>query len=290
MNAPLEMQTQPPVLRDDAGGIVTLTLNRAAQFNAINGALLDAMQAALDAVAGDASARVVVIAGAGRAFCPGHDLKEMLANSNEAFIGDLFRRCCDVMRTIERLPQPVLPRCTASPRPPDASSSPPATWPSPRPTRASRPPASISVCSARRPACRFRATLAQAGVRNADDGRVHRRADCAELGPREPRRRGRTRSTPRPCAGAALLAKPRARGRRRQALLLPPARAALGRGYAMASGAITRNMLGPDAQEGVPHSSRSASRAGVIKDETAPRTTTRAPPGRGRIVGAATIS
>ena len=108
MNAPLEIPTQPLVLREDAGGIATLTLNRAAQFNAINGALLDALQAALDAVAGDASARVVVIAGAGRAFCPGHDLKEMLANSNEAFIGDLFRRCCNVMLTIERLPQPVI--------------------------------------------------------------------------------------------------------------------------------------------------------------------------------------
>jgi enoyl-CoA hydratase/carnithine racemase len=52
--------------------------------------------------------RVVVIAGAGRAFCPGHDLKEMLANSNEAFIGDLFRRCCDVMMALRGLPQPVI--------------------------------------------------------------------------------------------------------------------------------------------------------------------------------------
>jgi len=68
------------------------------------------MQAALDAVAADASVRVVVVAGAGRAFCPGHDLKEMLANSTEAFIGDLFRRCCDVMLSIQRLPQPVIAR------------------------------------------------------------------------------------------------------------------------------------------------------------------------------------
>jgi len=110
MNAPLESNLQPLVLRDDADGITTLTLNRPAQFNAINGAMLTAMQAALDAVAADATVRVVVIAGAGRAFCPGHDLKEMLANSNEAFIGDLFRRCCDVMLTIQRLPQPVIAR------------------------------------------------------------------------------------------------------------------------------------------------------------------------------------
>ena len=110
MNAPLESNFQPLILRDDADGIATLTLNRPAQFNAINGAMLTAMQAALDAVAGDPSVRVVVIAAAGRAFCPGHDLKEMLANSNEAFIGDLFRRCCDVMLTIQRIPQPVIAR------------------------------------------------------------------------------------------------------------------------------------------------------------------------------------
>ena len=88
--------------------MATLTLNRPAQFNAINGALLIELQAALDAIAGDPTVRVVVIAGAGRAFCPGHDLKEMLAHSNEAYVGELFRRCCDVMLSIRRLPQPVI--------------------------------------------------------------------------------------------------------------------------------------------------------------------------------------
>jgi enoyl-CoA hydratase/carnithine racemase len=108
MAAPLETAVQPLILREDAGGVATLTLNRPAQFNAINGAMLTALQSALDAIAGDAAVRVVVLAGAGRAFCPGHDLKEMLANSNAAFIGDLFRRCCDVMLSLQRLPQPVI--------------------------------------------------------------------------------------------------------------------------------------------------------------------------------------
>jgi enoyl-CoA hydratase/carnithine racemase len=108
MNAPLPAAVQPLILRADAVGIATLTLNRPAQLNAINGAMLDEMQRALDAIAGDESVRVVVIAGAGQMFSPGHDLKEMLANSNEAFIGDLFRRCCKVMLTIQRLPQPVI--------------------------------------------------------------------------------------------------------------------------------------------------------------------------------------
>ena len=110
MNAPVETALQPLVLRSDADGIATLTLNRPAQFNAINGAMLAAMQAELDAIDGDATVRVVVMAGGGRVFCPGHDLKEMLAHSNEEFIGNLFRRCCEVMLTIQRLPQPVIAR------------------------------------------------------------------------------------------------------------------------------------------------------------------------------------
>jgi len=85
-----------------------LTLNRPAQFNAINGQMLTELQSLLDVIASDPRVRVVVLAGAGRAFCPGHDLKEMLANSNRDFIGDLFERCCDVMLALRRLPQPVV--------------------------------------------------------------------------------------------------------------------------------------------------------------------------------------
>jgi enoyl-CoA hydratase/carnithine racemase len=70
--------------------------------------MLSELQRALDAVAAEARVRVVILAGAGRAFCPGHDLKEMLANSNREFVGDLFRRCCEVMLSLRRLPQPVV--------------------------------------------------------------------------------------------------------------------------------------------------------------------------------------
>ena len=110
MNAPLENPIGATLLREQAAGVVTLTLNRPAQYNAINGAMLDELKAALVAIAADRTVRVVVIAGAGKVFSPGHDLKEMLANSNEAYIGDLFRRCCDVMLAIQRLPQPVIAR------------------------------------------------------------------------------------------------------------------------------------------------------------------------------------
>jgi enoyl-CoA hydratase/carnithine racemase len=108
MNASLEAAVQPLVLRSDEGGVATLTLNRPAQFNALNGAMLTALQTELDAIAADSTVRVVVLAGAGRAFCPGHDLKEMVANSTREFIGELFRRCCEVMLSIRRLPQPVI--------------------------------------------------------------------------------------------------------------------------------------------------------------------------------------
>lgn len=96
------------MLRADAGGVCTLTLNRPAQFNAINRAMLVELKSALDAIAGDDAVRVVVLAGAGRAFSPGHDLKEMLAHSTEAFIGELFHSCCEVMLGLRRLPQPVI--------------------------------------------------------------------------------------------------------------------------------------------------------------------------------------
>jgi len=105
---PFESAAEATVLRSDAGGVATLTLNRPAQFNAINRAMLSELQIALDAIGRDDSVRIVVLAGAGRAFCPGHDLKEMLANSTEEFIGGLFRSCCDVMLSLRRLPQPVI--------------------------------------------------------------------------------------------------------------------------------------------------------------------------------------
>ena len=74
------MSHESPVLRtQDARGVITLSLNRPKAFNALSQAMLEAMQAEIDRVATDETARVVVIAAAGRAFCAGHDLKEMRA-------------------------------------------------------------------------------------------------------------------------------------------------------------------------------------------------------------------
>jgi enoyl-CoA hydratase/carnithine racemase len=104
-------QTSEPVLLTQVeNGVATLTLNRPRQFNAISMDMLIAMQAALDAIAGDASVRVVVIAGSGSAFSGGHDLKEMMGNRSEAFVGELFERCSRVMLAMIALPQPVIAR------------------------------------------------------------------------------------------------------------------------------------------------------------------------------------
>ncbi len=91
-------------------GVVTLTLNRPDAFNALSAAMLTALQSALDAVAADESVRVVVLAASGKAFCAGHDLKEMRATPSLAYYQGLFDQCGRVMLAIQRLPVPVIAR------------------------------------------------------------------------------------------------------------------------------------------------------------------------------------
>ena len=93
------------------GDVVTLTLNRGERFNPLSMEMITALQAALDAVANDASARVVVLAAEGKGFCAGHDLKEMRAHAHdEAFGRRLFDECGRMMLSLTRLPQPVIAR------------------------------------------------------------------------------------------------------------------------------------------------------------------------------------
>jgi enoyl-CoA hydratase/carnithine racemase len=94
----------------DARGVVTLTLNRAQAFNALSEAMLDALQAAFDALARDEGVRAVVIAAAGKAFCAGHDLKEMRAEPSQAYYERLFAQCGRMMMSIQQLPVPVIAR------------------------------------------------------------------------------------------------------------------------------------------------------------------------------------
>jgi enoyl-CoA hydratase/carnithine racemase len=104
------MTEESRLLRDRRGGVVTLTLNRPAQFNALSEGLLADLQTALDAIAADETARVVVIAGAGKAFCAGHDLKEMRAHPDRAYQQALFDQCSKMMLTLTQLRQPVIAR------------------------------------------------------------------------------------------------------------------------------------------------------------------------------------
>ena len=94
----------------DARGVVTLTLNDPARFNALGAEMLSALQQALDDAGRDESVRVVVLAAAGKAFCAGHNLKDMAANPELAYYQKLFAQCSRMMRTIHKMPVPVIAR------------------------------------------------------------------------------------------------------------------------------------------------------------------------------------
>ena len=101
----------PLVRREqDARGVLTLTLNRPQAFNALSEAMLAALQRELDASASDESVRVVVLAAEGKAFCAGHDLKEMRAQPSLEYYQGLFAQCTRMMLTLHRLPVPVIAR------------------------------------------------------------------------------------------------------------------------------------------------------------------------------------
>ena len=94
----------------DARGVVTLTLNDPARFNALGSEMLAALQEALNGLAGDDTVRVVVLAGAGKAFCAGHNLKDMAAHPELAWYQQLFSQCSRMMLSLQQLPVPVIAR------------------------------------------------------------------------------------------------------------------------------------------------------------------------------------
>jgi enoyl-CoA hydratase/carnithine racemase len=106
------MSTLEPLVRrtQDSRGAVTLTLNRPQAYNALSEALLGALQRELDAIAADDSVRVVVLAAEGKAFCAGHDLREMRAQPSYDYYRRLFAQCTQMMLTLRRLPVPVIAR------------------------------------------------------------------------------------------------------------------------------------------------------------------------------------
>ena len=106
------LTTEDPLLlrRKDARGVITLTLNRPQAFNALSEAMLAALQTELDLIARDDSARLLVIGASGRAFCAGHDLKEMRAEPSQDYYETLFAQCGRMMLSLQALPVPVIAR------------------------------------------------------------------------------------------------------------------------------------------------------------------------------------
>lgn len=101
------------LIRDDAASVATLTMNTPERLNALSDAMLAALQDALDSIAQDEKIRAVIIRGTGKAFCAGHDLKEMQAgrqseDAGAAYFADLFSRCTRMMQTVQSMPQPVI--------------------------------------------------------------------------------------------------------------------------------------------------------------------------------------
>src|SRR5262245_28295460 len=101
---------EPVLLREDGDGICTLTMNRPRQLNLLTSEMLAALQRELDALKSDQKARVVILAGAGKGFCAGHDLNEIRALNELPKIEALVGQCSRMMQTIPVLPQPVIAR------------------------------------------------------------------------------------------------------------------------------------------------------------------------------------
>ncbi|ATG39454.1 enoyl-CoA hydratase [Phaeobacter piscinae] len=99
--------------RHDSNGIATLHLNAPERLNALSDAMLGALQTEIDRLRHDSETRVVILAGRGKAFCAGHDLREMTAgrqaeDGGQAYFADLFDRCTKVMLGLQQIPQPVI--------------------------------------------------------------------------------------------------------------------------------------------------------------------------------------
>lgn len=114
MTTPTGGAAAPALLQErEARGVLRLTMNRPQNFNALGEEMLSALQAALDTAAQDTTLRVVVLASHGKAFCPGHNLKEMIAQPEAvalAYYQKLFAQCSRMMLSIQKLPVPVIAR------------------------------------------------------------------------------------------------------------------------------------------------------------------------------------
>lgn len=106
-----EMGNESVLLREDRDGVTTLTLNRPDKYNAMSEDLVERLHETLQALGEDPACRVIVLAAAGdKAFCPGHDLKEMIEANDHAFYEEAFRRSAALTKTMVSLPKPIIAR------------------------------------------------------------------------------------------------------------------------------------------------------------------------------------
>ena len=254
MNARVDSQqvTEPVLLVTYDAGIARLTMNRPKQYNAISREMLDAAQEALDAIARDRDVRAVVVAGNGPAFSGGHDLKEMMGTRTEAFIGGLFDACSRVMLTMASLPQPVIARVhgtatAAGCQLVAACDLAVATTEARFATSGinfglfcATPGVPVSRNVSRKRAFELLFTGEFIDAATALDwGLVNSVVAPAELDAEVSRLIGMIASKPRDVIAAG------------KALFYEQLETRLAQAYGLASKAITRNMLGPDAAEGV---------------------------------------
>src|SRR3954469_14991271 len=104
---------EPILLRENAGAVAVLTLNRPAARNSLSEALIAELHAAMDQLGGDAGVRAVVIAASGTAFSAGHDMKELTARRTDpdrgrGFFAEMMSACSAMMQAIVHLPKPVV--------------------------------------------------------------------------------------------------------------------------------------------------------------------------------------
>jgi len=104
----MTIESELVLIEESFPGVITLTLNRPDSFNALSKEMMDHLSSALTAVHANESARVLVLGGKGRAFCAGHDLKQMLNHPSEAYYLELFEQCSALMMQLQSLPIPVI--------------------------------------------------------------------------------------------------------------------------------------------------------------------------------------
>ncbi len=89
-------------------GLLRITLNRPEAFNSLSEDLLGDLNTTLSSISTNTDTRVVILAANGKAFCAGHDLKEMMREPSETYYQSLFKKCTEMMLTVQRMPQPVI--------------------------------------------------------------------------------------------------------------------------------------------------------------------------------------